>query len=136
MGASWVEVDRLVRAIAELAGFPHAEALPAVVHARDLMAETAVAVARAGASDDEAAEREAHDRLARVRVALLDAQRAVRLAREAAALFHAGRERAERLLAEATRLRAGDGSGGRPGRPNFILGAAATASSPAGGGPS
>jgi len=37
---------------------------------------------------------EAHDRLARVRVALLDTERAVHLAREAAALFHAGRERA------------------------------------------
>src|SRR5262249_55617601 len=108
MGASWIEVDRLVRAIRDLSGFPHAEALPAVVQARDLVAETAVAVARAGASGDRGGGGEGHGRLARARVAVLDAERAVRRATEATALFHAGRERAERLVDEARRLRARD----------------------------
>jgi hypothetical protein len=108
MGASWVEVDRLIREVSELGEFPHAEALAPVVRARDVVAETAMAVAAAGVSGDALAEASGHDLLARARVAVRDAERAVRHAQETVALHRAGRDRAQRLMAAAKTLRAKD----------------------------
>jgi hypothetical protein len=108
MGASWLEVDKLIREVDSLAEFPHAEALAPVVRARDVVAETAMVVSLAGLSDDTRAETEAHDLLARARVAVLDAQLAVRRAQETVALARSGGERAARLMAEARALRARD----------------------------
>jgi len=108
MGASWVEVDRLIREVTGLCEFPHAEALGAVVRARDVVAEAAMAVALAALSGDALSEVEGQDLLARARVAVRDADLAVRRAQETAALYGAGRERAQRLMAEARALRAKD----------------------------
>ena len=112
MGASWLEVDRLIRDVGELCAFPHAEALAPVVRARDLVAATAMVVSLAALAGDARAEVEAHDALACARVAVLDAESAVRRAQEAVALSHAGRERAQRLMTEARALRARDRSRG------------------------
>jgi hypothetical protein len=109
MGASWLEVDSLIRET-ELFEFPHAEALPSVARARDVVAETAMVVSLAGLSDDQEAEVEAQLLLARARVAVLDAQTAVRRAAETVALSQAGRARAMQLMAEARALRARDRS--------------------------
>jgi hypothetical protein len=38
MGASWVEVDRLIREVSELGEFPHAEALEPVLRAQETVA--------------------------------------------------------------------------------------------------
>jgi hypothetical protein len=110
MGASWLEVDKLVREIDTLTEFPHAEALAPLTRARDMVAETAMVVALAGLSDDPRAEAEAHDLLARTRVAVLEAQVAVRRAQDAVAHSRAGRARAQELIAEARTLRARDRS--------------------------
>ena len=110
MGSSWLEVDTLIRETEKLFGFPHAEALPAVARARDVVAETAMVVSLAGLSDDTQAETDAQLLLARARVAVLDAQTAVRRAAEAVAVSRAGRARAEQLMAEARALRARDRS--------------------------
>ena len=110
MGASWLAVDTLIRETEKLSEFPHAEALPPVTRARDLVAETAMVVSLAGLSDDPQAEAEAQLLLARARVAVLDAQTAVRRARENVELSRAGRERAQQLMSEARALRARDGS--------------------------
>ena len=110
MGASWLEVDKLIRELDKVTEFPHAEALPPVTRARDLVAETAMVVSLAGLSEDARAETEAHDLLARARVAVLDAQLAVRRAEEAVAYAAAGRARAQQLIAEARALRARDRS--------------------------
>ena len=110
MGASWLEVDTLIRETEKLFEFPHAEALPLVARARDVVAETAMVVSLAGLSGDHEAETEAQILLARARVALLEAQVAIRRATEAAASCRAGRERASQLMAEARALRARDQS--------------------------
>ena len=111
MGASWLEVDSLIRETEKLFEFPHAEALPTVARARDVVAETAMVVSLAGLSDDQEAEVEAQLLLARARVAVLDAQTAVRRAAEAVAVSRAGRARALQLMSEARALRARDRSG-------------------------
>jgi len=110
MGASWLAVDTLIRETEKLCEFPHAEALPSVARARDIVAETAMVVSLAGLSEDPRAETEAHDLLARARVAVLDAQLAVRRASESVAVHRAGRARAQQLMAEARALRARDRS--------------------------
>ena len=110
MGASWLEIDSLIRETEKLSEFPHAEALPPVARARDLVAETAMVVSLAGLSDDQREEAEAQLLLARVRVAVLESQTAVRRAAEAVAHSRAGRARALQLMAEARALRARDRS--------------------------
>ena len=110
MGASWLEVDTLIREMEKVTEFVHAEALPPVTRARDLVAETAMVVSLAGLSEDARAEREAHDLLARARVAVLEAKLAVRRAEEAVTHTRAGHSRAQQLIAEARALRARDRS--------------------------
>jgi hypothetical protein len=110
MGASWLAVDTLIRETEKLSEFPHAEALLSVTRARDLVAETAMVVSLAGLSDDPQAESDAQLLLARARVAVLDAQTAVRRAAEAVDASRAGRPRAQQLMAEARALRARDRS--------------------------
>src|SRR5882672_6282331 len=110
MGASWLEVDSLIRETEQLFEFPHAEALPSVARARDVVAETAMVVSLAGLSNDSEAEIEAQLLLARARVAVLEAQTAVRRATEAVAVSRAGRARALQLMSEARALRARDRS--------------------------
>ena len=110
MGASWLEVDTLIRETEKLFEFPHAEALPCVARARDVVAETAMVVSLAGLSEDQEAEVEAQLLLARARVAVLEAQTAVRRAAEAVAVSRAGRARALQLMSEARALRARDRS--------------------------
>jgi hypothetical protein len=110
MGASWLEIDTLIRETERLSEFPHAEALPPVARARDVVAETAMVVSLAGLSDDPQAETEAQLLLARARVAVLEAENAVRRAAEAVAHSRAGRARALQLMAEARALRARDRS--------------------------
>ncbi|HEY8147680.1 MAG TPA: hypothetical protein VIK51_02025 [Vicinamibacteria bacterium] len=110
MGASWLEVDSLIRETDKLFEFPHAEALPSVARARDVVAETAMVVSLAGLSDDQEAEVRAQLLLAHARVAVRDAQSAVRRAAEAVAVSRAGRARALQLMAEARALRARDRS--------------------------
>jgi predicted signal transduction protein with EAL and GGDEF domain len=110
MGASWLEVDKLIRELDTLTEFPHADALPSVVRARDVVAETAMVVSLAGLSEDPGAERDAHDLLARARVAMLEAQNAVRRASETVAISREGRARAKQLIEEARALRARDRS--------------------------
>jgi hypothetical protein len=110
MGASWVEVDKLVREVETLSQFVHAEALPPVTRARDVVAETAMVVSLAGLSDEPQAEAEAQDLLARARVAVSDAQVAVQRAIDATAASRAGVARAQALIAEARALRARDRS--------------------------
>ena len=110
MGASWLEVDTLIRETEKLFEFPHAEALPPVARARDMVAETAMVVSLAGVSGDYEAETEAQILLARARVALLEAQVAIRRAAEAATSCRAGRARALELMTEARALRARDRS--------------------------
>jgi hypothetical protein len=110
MGASWLEIDKLIREVETLAQFPHAEVLPPVTRARDVVAETAMVVSLAGISDQRQAESEAQDLMARARVAVLDAQIAVTRAMEAVAQCHAGRARAQAMVAEARALRARDRS--------------------------
>jgi hypothetical protein len=110
MGASWLEVDTLIRETEKLFEFPHAEALPAVTLARDVVAETAMVVSLAGLSEDTQAETDAQLLLARARVAVLEAQTAVRRAAETVTVSRAGRTRALQLMAEARALRARDRS--------------------------
>src|SRR4051812_33304432 len=100
MGASWVEVDKLIREIDRLSEFTHAEALSPVVRARDVVAETAMVVSLAGLSEDPQAEMDAHDLLARARVAVLEAGLAVQRARETMTASRDGQARAETLIAE------------------------------------
>ena len=111
MGASWLEVDSLIRETEKLFEFPHAEALPSVTRAREVVAETAMVVSLAGISNDSEAEVEAQLLLAHARVAVLEAQTAVRRAAEAVVVSRAGRARALQLMSEARALRARDRSG-------------------------
>ena len=112
MGASWLEIESLLKQLDEVTSFPHAEALMPVTRARDTVAEAAMLVSRAGVSGDRRAESEAQDAMARARVTLHEAQVAVRRANEAVVATRDGCERAERLIREARELRARDG--GRP----------------------
>ena len=112
MGASWLEIESLLKQLDEVASFPHAEALMPVTRARDTVAEAAMLVSRAGVSGDREAESEAQDAMARARVTLHEAQVAVRRANEAVIATRDGCERAARLIQEARALRARDG--GRP----------------------
>jgi hypothetical protein len=112
MGASWLEIEALLKELGEVTSFPHAEALLPVTRARDTVAEAAMIVSRAGVSGDPRAEAEAQDAMARARVTLHEAQVAVRRAREAIVVSRGGCERAERLIREARAMRARDG--GRP----------------------
>ena len=82
----------MIREVTGLCEFPHAEALGAVVRARDVVAEAAMAVALAALSGDALSEVEGQDLLARARVAVRDADLAVSRAQETAALYGAGRE--------------------------------------------
>src|SRR5688572_21578761 len=109
MGASWLEIESLLKQLDEVTSFPHAEALMPVTRARDTVAEAAMIVSRAGVSGDPAEEAEAQLAMARARVTLHDAQVAVRRAHEAVLATHAGCDRAQRLIEEARALRARDG---------------------------
>src|SRR5205814_5255388 len=110
MGASWLEVDTLIRELDGLAEFPHADAQPPVMRARQMLAQTAMVVSLARLSDEPQAEKEAHDLLARARVAVLDARTAVQRATETVELSRATRAQACALIAEARALRARDRS--------------------------
>jgi len=110
MGASWLAVDTLIRETEQLYEFPHAEALPSVARARDLVAETAMVVSLAGLSEDPQAESDAHLLLARARVAVLEAQTAVRRAMESVSASRATRAHSLQLMTEARALRARDRS--------------------------
>src|SRR5256885_1451445 len=108
MGASWLEIDTLIRELETLGEFPHADALAPVVRARQMIAQTAMVVSLAGLSDEPHAEVEAHDLLARARVAMLDARIAVQRAQETVELSRVTRAQAQALIAEARALRAKD----------------------------
>ena len=108
MGASWLEIESLLKQLDDVTSFPHAEALLPVTRARDTVAEAAMIVSRAGVSGDPREEMNAQDAMARARVTLHEAQVAVRRAREAIVLSRGGCDRAERLIREARELRARD----------------------------
>jgi hypothetical protein len=108
MGASWLEIESLLKQLDEVASFPHAEALMPVARARDTVAEAAMLVSRAGVSGDRRAESDAQDAMARARVTLQEAQVAVRRAGEAVVATREGLDRADRLIREARELRARD----------------------------
>ena len=111
MGASWVEIESLLRQLNELIAFPHSEALMPVNRARQTVAEAAVIVSRAGLSGNEIDEAEARVAMARARVTLEEARIAVRRAGEAVEVSRTGCERAQRLIEEARQLRARDVNG-------------------------
>jgi hypothetical protein len=108
MGASWLEIESLLKQLDEVTAFPHAEALMPVMRARDTVAEAAMIVSRAGISGDPREESEAQIAMARARVTLHDAQVAVRRAHEAVIATQSGCDRALRLIEEARLLRARD----------------------------
>ena len=109
MGASWVEIESLLKQLDEVTAFPHSEALMPVNRARESVAEAAMIVCRAGLSGSEADEAEARVAMARARVTIDEAQVAVRRAREAVEVSRTGCDRAQRLIEEARQLRARDG---------------------------
>ena len=111
MGASWVEIESLLKQLDEVTAFPHSEALMPVNRARETVAEAAMIVCRAGLSGSEVDEAEARVAMARARVTLDEAQVAVRRAREAVEVSRTGCDRAQRLIEEARQLRARDGNG-------------------------
>ena len=120
MGASWLEIESLLKQLDAVTSFPHSEALMPVTRARDTVAEAAMIVSRAGISGDPQEEAEAQIAMARARVTLDDAQVAVRRAHEAVIATQTGCDRAQRLIEEARALRARDGgpdrrSSERPG---------------------
>ena len=127
MGASWLEIESLLKQLDEETSFPHAEALMPVTRARDTVAEAAMLVSRAGVSGDRKAESEAQDAMARARVTLHEAQVAVRRANEAVIATRDGCERAGFFDEPRRALRARDG-----GRPAFAgsLGPAAVEDAP------
>ena len=108
MGASWLEIESLLKQLDDVKAFPHSEALMQVTRARDTVALAAMMVSRAGVSGDPGEETEAQLAMARARVTLHDAQVAVRRANEAVVATHAGCARAQRLIEEARALRARD----------------------------
>jgi hypothetical protein len=110
MGASWIEIESLLKQLDDVTAFSHSEALMPVARARDTVAEAAMIVSRAALSGDAAEESEARIAMARARVTLAEAQAAVRRAREAVELSKNGCDRARQLIMEARRMRARDGS--------------------------
>lgn len=110
MGASWIEIETLLKQLDDVIAFPHSEALMPVARARDTVAEAAMIVSRAALSGDSADESEARLAMARARVTIDEAQVAVRRAREAVELSKNGIDRAQQLIEEARRMRARDGS--------------------------
>jgi hypothetical protein len=108
MGASWLEIESLLKQLDEVTSFPHSEALMPVARARDTVAEAAMLVSRAGVSGDRRAESDAQDAMARARVILHEAEVAVRRAGEAVVATREGLDRADRLIREARALRARD----------------------------
>jgi hypothetical protein len=111
MGASWIEIESLLKQLDDVSSFPHSEALMPVTRARDTVAHAAMIVSRAALSGDATEEAEARIAMARARVTLEEAQVAVRRAREAVELSKNGCDRAQQLIDEARRLRARDASG-------------------------
>jgi hypothetical protein len=114
MGASWVEIETLLKQLDDVTAFPHSEALMSVSRARDTVAEAAMIVCRAALTGDATQEAEASIAMARARVTLDEAQVAVRRAREAVEVSKNGCDRARKLIEEARQLRARDVAG--PGR--------------------
>lgn len=110
MGASWLEIELLLKQLGEVTAFPHSEALMPVTRARDTVAEAAMIVSRAGISGDPREEAEAQMAMARARVLLHEAQVAVVRAHEAVIATQVGCARAQRLIDEARALRARDGA--------------------------
>jgi hypothetical protein len=108
MGASWIEIETLLKQLDDVTSFAHSEALLPVTRARDTVAEAAMIVSRAALSGDSAEEAEARIAMARARVTIDEAQVAVRRAREAVELSKTGCDRAQQLIEEARRLRARD----------------------------
>jgi hypothetical protein len=111
MGASWIEIETLLKQLDDVTSFPHSEALMPVSRARDSVAEAAIIVSRAALSGDANQEAEARIAMARARVTIDEAQVAVRRAREAVEISKNGCDRAQQLIEEARRLRARDVSG-------------------------
>ena len=124
MGASWLEIESLLKQLDDVTAFPHSEALMPVTRARDTVAEAAMIVSRAGISGDPREEAEAQMAMARARVTLHDAQVAVR------ARARSGDRDPRRMRPRAKAHRGGAGAAGArrgarpPGRP-----------APGGGGP-
>jgi hypothetical protein len=110
MGASWLEIESLLKLLDEVSAFPHSEALMPVTRARDTVAEAAMIVSRAGVSGDPEQEDAARIAMARARVTVHEAQVAVRRANEAVVATRSGCDRAQELIKEARALRARDGS--------------------------
>jgi hypothetical protein len=108
MGASWLEIESLLKQLDEVSAFPHSEALMPVSRARDTVAEAAMIVSRAGLSGDPSHEAEAQVAMARARVTLDEARVAVRRAGEAVEASKSGCDRAQRLIQEARQMRARD----------------------------
>jgi len=108
MGASWLEIESLLKSLEEVTSFSHAEALLPVTRARDTVAEAAMIVSRAAFSSDPKQEAFVHDALARARVTVREAEVAVRRAEEAVKLSRSGCDRARQLIEEARQLRARD----------------------------
>ena len=111
MGASWIEIESLLKQLDDVTAFPHSEALMPVNRARDMVAEAAIIVSRAALSGDAKEEAEARVAMARARVTLDEAQVSVRRAREAVEISKNGCDRAHQLIDEARRLRARDSGG-------------------------
>lgn len=111
MGASWVEIETLLKQLDEVVSFPHSQALMPVSRARETVAEAAMIVCRAGLSGEPGDEAEARVAMARARVTIAEAQVAVRRAREAVEVSRTGCDRAARLIEEARQLRARDVNG-------------------------
>lgn len=108
MGASWIEIETLLKQLDDVTAFPHSEALLPVSRARDTVAEAAMIVSRAALDGGETHEANARIAMARARVTLDEAQAAVRRAREAVEVSKTGCDRAHKLIQEARELRARD----------------------------
>ena len=100
MGASWLEIESLLKSLEEVTSFRHAEALLPVTRARDTVAEAAILVSRAAFSSDPREEATVRDALARARVTLREAEVAVRRAEEAVTLSRNGCDRARARVSE------------------------------------
>jgi hypothetical protein len=78
MGASWLEIESLLKQLEDVTAFPHAEALMPVTRARDTVAEAAMIVSRAGISGDPSEEAEAQIAMAARHLARRPGRRAAR----------------------------------------------------------
>jgi hypothetical protein len=108
VGATWLEIETLVKRFEAVETFAHADALPAVSRARVSLAEAAVAVSLAGLSDDPRADAETLDLLARARYLVGEAEAAVHRAQDAVIESRRTSDEARRRIAEARLLRARD----------------------------